>query len=347
MGNAAGVRHYFIEAFTPYGYISLLPDLLREIKHTYLLTGGPGTGKSTMIKLTGIQLIDRGYDVDYIRSIREPDSVAGLFLPRQKICLLDKNEFVPQTVGNGDRDYYREIDFAFFCRKSRLENYQEIIKKLEKSLKEIEHKIIARLREDYNTEAKDVPVELKQNEAQSIQTFLALKKFLGENENGEDHPGLDEIKEILSKIKKNHISFYFLHGLQLDGWLNLTPRFIKDFDRICLEGEDSAYILRDILREARCLGQVMEIIVHPLKPYTITGIVFPEKNLAVWKGNPCKIEEQGFRKTHKSEMIRILEGYKTTRTKLKCLINDTVNFRGLDDLRSELLSSILADIRES
>ena len=92
VGNGAGVRHYFTEAFTPYGYISLLPELLKEKKHTYILTGGPGTGKSTMIKLTGIQLIDRGYDVDYIRSAREPDSVAGLYLPKHKICLLDKNE---------------------------------------------------------------------------------------------------------------------------------------------------------------------------------------------------------------------------------------------------------------
>ena len=85
---------------------------------------------------------------------------------------------------------------------------------------------------------------------------------------------------------------------------------------------------------------------HPLKPYTIVGIVFPEKNLAVWEGNPSSLEEQGFRKRHSLGTSQILEEYRNTRIYLKSLINDTVNFKGLDNLRGELLSSILADINE-
>jgi hypothetical protein len=295
-----------------------------------------------MIKLIGIQLIDRGYNIDYLRSIREPDSVAGLLLPKQKICLLDENEFVPQTICK--ENHYREIDFTLFCRKSRLQQYQERIEELETSLKKTEEKIIIELRNDYSTE-EDMPADLKHNRAKSIQTFLAMEKFFDYDEVGKDYPGLSEITEILMKIKKNLLSFYFLHGLQLDGWLNLAPRFLQDFDRICVDGEDSARILRDILQEVRCLGQVIEIIVHPLKPYTAIGIIFPEKNLAVWKGNPSKIEEQGFRRKHNTELTKILEEYKIARVRLKNLINETVFFRGLDNLRGEILSSILTDLR--
>ncbi len=335
MGNAAGVRHYFIEAFTPYGYISLLSKLLKDIEHTYFLTGGPGTGKSTMIKLIGIQLIDRGYDVDYVRSIREPDSVAGLVLPKHKLCLLDKNEFVDQsTLG----EYHREIDFTALCRRSRIEQHRQRMTELETDLKSIEQSFINQLQEDYEVNPEHLPEAVKKEEVIDIESILAVK---------EGAPHIDEITEILSKIKKNSLRFLFLHGLQMDGWLNLAPRYIRDFDRICLEGEDSSKLLKEIVQEVKCLGQMIEIIVHPLKPFTIVGIVFPEKNLAVWKGNPCRIEEQGFCRQHSPEMSKILEYNKKARVELKSLINDAVNFRGLDDLRSELVSSILADLRKA
>lgn len=342
MGNAGGVRHYFIEAFTPYGHISLLQELLKDIKHTYFLKGGPGTGKSTMIKLIGIQLIDRGFDVDYIRSVNEPDSVAGLFLPKHKLCLLDKNEFVPKTLVKGE--YHREIDFTPLCLMNKLEIYKETIQKKEAELKNIEQKIIKALQMEYVAEDKVASSYLINDEAKSIQLFLSLKSFTDSNCKDEDQPGLNEVTEILSKIKKNRLSFYFLHSLQLDGWLNLAPRHIKDYDRICLEGENSAKNLRDILQEVKNLGQVMEIIVHPLKPYTIIGIVFPERNLAVWKGNPYRIEEQGFIKKHNDNLIQALEEYKMARIELKCIFNETLNFRGLDHLRNEVISQILADL---
>lgn len=339
MGNGAGVRHYFIEAFTPYGYISLLPELLKEKKHTYLLTGGPGTGKSTMIKLIGIQLIDRGYDVDYIRSVREPDSVAGFYLPKHNICLLDKNEFKTKKI-DFKNEYHREIDFNSFCRRSKLDQHKPLISEIETKLTDLEKKLVVQLGDDYG----QVYTSEDYKEINVVKTFMSLKKSLGVNDKDSTSLSVDEISEILSKIKKNYLTFYFLHGLHIDRWLNLAPRYLKDFDRICLEVEDSTEMLRDILNEVKCLGQVIEIIVHPLKPYTIIGIVFPEKNLAVWEGNPCKLEEQGFQQKHSLNTTKILEEYRSSRIQLKSLINDTVNFRGLDDLRSELLSSILADL---
>jgi len=333
VGNAGSVRHYFIEAFTPYGHCSLLSNLLKDMKYTYFLSGGPGTGKSTMIKLIGIELIDRGYDVDYVRSVREPDSVAGLFVPKQKLGLLDKNEFIipESTIG-----YQSEITFDNFCNKSRRERLETRIEEHEKRLIEMERDIILQLQKDYKikTPHKEMYIE---EEADWMQS---------ETGEAEDAPGLDEITSILSKVKKNSLFYHFLQGLYFDGWLNLAPRYIRDFDRICLEGEESGSVLRDILQEVRCLGQTVEIIVHPLKPFTIIGIVFPEKKLAVWKGNPGLMEEQGFMKKHSTELTVILERYKKTRIELKSINNDTVDFRGLDDLRSELISRILVNLKE-
>ncbi|UWG97157.1 hypothetical protein LPY66_20195 [Dehalobacter sp. DCM] len=337
MGNAAGVRHYFIEAFTPYGYVSLLSELLKDIRYTYLLTGGPGTGKSTMMKLIGIQLIDRGYEVDYIRSIREPDSVAGIFLPSYRIALLDKNEFKWGFEFSGG--YVREIDFTSFCRKSKLEEYRDQITVLEHQLADIEQQIIHQLREDYLGK-QDNAIE-----RESMAPILTGSEMNQSNKNLEDSGCFDEIAIILSKVKSSNLSLFFLHGLQLDSWFNLVPRYIKDFDRICLDSEESSDVMSILLEEVKSLGQRMDIIVHPLKPYTVIGLVFPEKNLAVWKGNPCRIEEQGFQLKHSPTLVEIMENSKIARFKLKNVINDTLNFRGLDNFRGELISSILSDLQ--
>jgi len=330
--NTAGVRHYFMEAFTPYGYISILPEMLRETKHTYILTGGPGTGKSTMIKLIGIQLVDRGVDVDYIRSLREPDSVAGLYLPKQNLGLFDENEFVPDTLAR--KEYYRQIEFDGFCNHSKLTEQGDRIRELKEILSIIENRIIERLKVDYSFQQVDEP------------SFLSVESLLGNDWETVTSRGINEVAEILSKVRRSSYSFCFLHALQVDGWLNLAPGYLKDYDRICLDGEDSPNILKDILQEVRSLGQVMEVIINPIRFGSVLGIVFPYKKLAVWKGDPSRIEEQGFAKKHSSDLHDILEEHRTYRIELKSRINETVNFHRLDDLRNDLLSSILYDLKE-
>lgn len=349
MGNAAEVRHYFLEAFTPGGIFSLLPELLSKVEHTYLFTGRLGTGKSTMIKLLGIQLIDRGNDADYIRSIREPDSVAGLYLPKQKMCILDKSEFVSQ--GFRQLNVSREIDFDFYCRQNKLERYYKQIKKTERSLQEIEQNIIQQLKidyplkDDFTEENNNHWPELSSNGLINLEK-LFLHDLMGliSPENKAAKTG--QIINILSQIKRPNLSFYFLQGLYLDGWLNIAPRYIREYDRIFLEGGDSTDILVDILQEVKNLEQKIEIIVHPLTPYSILGLVFPERKLAVWRGDPCKLQEQGFICKHNSQMTLVLEKYKTTRFVLKSYVNEILDYNGLDDLRSELQRSILSDFKK-
>jgi len=327
--NSAGIRHYFLEAFTPYGYISLLGETLKEIEKAYILSGGLGTGKSTMIKFIGIQLADRGYDVDYIRSSREPDSVAGLYLPKSKLCLLNEKEFVlPATLGS---QYYK-ISLDSLCQQSKLQEHQSRITELAERLTLIEEKVIQQLKEEYPFHSQE-------------EKFTIPFRILSpENNTHRTSSTNNEVIEILSKVRENCLSYCFLHALQVDGWLNLAPKYIEDYDRICLESGDSSKILIEILQEVSCLGQVIEIIVNPLRPDIVLGIVFPEKKLAVWQGNPVKIEEQGFNKVHGEQLREILEQYKTVRIELKNLCNDTINFRGLDELRHELLSKILSDL---
>ncbi|ADY57510.1 hypothetical protein Sgly_3246 [Syntrophobotulus glycolicus DSM 8271] len=337
MGNMVGVRHYFIEAFTPNGYISLLPKLLAKRKHTYLLQGGPGTGKSTMIKLIGIQLLDRGYDLDYIRSIRDPDSVAGFLLPKQQICLLDVKEFATDDINFAEGDV-RLIDTNRFCDRIKAGKYKNEIAKIEFELEALETKLLYQLSIEYKDEtiSKDFKLEHIFNKAITRE---------GMSESTVNKAGqTGELERILLAIKKEAISFLFLHALQIEGWLNLAPRYLKQYDCICLETEDPNRILGDIFKETRSMGQAADIVVHPLFTDSLIGIVFPEKNLAIWRGDPNGLEEQGLTDEHGREIVKTLEAYRKKRIELKNLMNKCANFEGMDKLRTDILNSILAQL---
>lgn len=87
-GRAA---HFFLSANTPQGLISH-PEQLYSAKDgwkTYILKGGPGTGKSLFIERVGTAMQRMGYSVEYIHCASDEEGYDGLSVPALKVCLLD------------------------------------------------------------------------------------------------------------------------------------------------------------------------------------------------------------------------------------------------------------------
>jgi hypothetical protein len=261
-------------------------------------------------------------------------------LPKQQICLLDVKEFCTDEIDFSEGDV-RLIDTSRFCDRKKAGGYQQEITTLEIDLQRLEDKLLDQLNMEYKGEDNESSIELELDR----KDFYLMNILKNTNSTGNPHK-MDDLAKILFEIRKESISFLFLHALQIDGWLNLTPRYLRDYDRICLDTDDSNKILKDIFKETRSMGQVIDIVVHPLYTYLLMGIIFPDKNLAIWRGNPEKIEEQGLGSNHSPEIVSILETYRSKRIKLKNIMNNCVNFEGLNKLRIELLNSILADLAE-
>ena len=54
-----------------------------------VLKGGPGVGKSTMMKAIGAAAEKRGLDVEYIRCSGDPDSLDAVQIPQLKTAAVD------------------------------------------------------------------------------------------------------------------------------------------------------------------------------------------------------------------------------------------------------------------
>lgn len=84
--------HYFAGGNTARGYFSLYESNFAELEKVFILKGGPGMGKSTLMKKLANEWLEKGYDVEHIHCSSDPDSIDGVIFPALKIGIVDGTE---------------------------------------------------------------------------------------------------------------------------------------------------------------------------------------------------------------------------------------------------------------
>lgn len=82
---------YFLGAATADGYISYFPECYdwRSGWKTYIIKGGPGTGKSTLMKKIAARAKELGMSLELCPCSSDPESLDAVLLCEQKIAVLD------------------------------------------------------------------------------------------------------------------------------------------------------------------------------------------------------------------------------------------------------------------
>jgi hypothetical protein len=89
---------YFLGANSPTGFYSLYDHLLspEEARAIYILKGGPGCGKSTLMRKIGAWAEETGLETEYILCSGDPDSLDAVILPAVGAAIVDGT--APQGV---------------------------------------------------------------------------------------------------------------------------------------------------------------------------------------------------------------------------------------------------------
>lgn len=71
------------------GFFSFYHSGLQGMKKIYILKGGPGTGKSTLMRNIGLTLAERGYDIEFWQCSSDNQSLDGVLIPALKGAVID------------------------------------------------------------------------------------------------------------------------------------------------------------------------------------------------------------------------------------------------------------------
>ncbi|PWA10675.1 hypothetical protein DCC39_10935 [Pueribacillus theae] len=121
------ITNYFAGGNTSVGFYSLFSSNLNDLKRLFILKGGPGTGKSFLIKTIGKEWVNRGYDIEYMYCSSDKESVDGVIIQKLKTGIVDgTNPHVIEPRFPGVIDDYVNLGVAWDAEKLR-KNKEDII----------------------------------------------------------------------------------------------------------------------------------------------------------------------------------------------------------------------------
>ena len=127
------LKSYFLGANTPYGFYSLFNELYNPEteNNIYLIKGGPGTGKSSIMKKIASVADKKGLTVERIPCSSDPLSLDAVIIPELKISLADATSpHIINPVYPGVCEH--SINLGQCWKKDKLKSNSSIIKKLTK-----------------------------------------------------------------------------------------------------------------------------------------------------------------------------------------------------------------------
>jgi len=82
---------YFLGANSPQGFYSLYDQLIpiEDASAVYILKGGPGCGKSTLMRQVALAAEEADMEVEYVLCSGDPDSLDAVVLAQQGVALVD------------------------------------------------------------------------------------------------------------------------------------------------------------------------------------------------------------------------------------------------------------------
>ncbi len=91
MTTKGKIKRLFPGGNTSVGFFSYYNYVinLKEANRVYLLKGGPGVGKSHLMKKIGNDMVESGYDVEFHHCSADPESIDAVVITTLKIAIID------------------------------------------------------------------------------------------------------------------------------------------------------------------------------------------------------------------------------------------------------------------
>ena len=267
------VSRYFLGANTGGGFFSLYDGFTDPAGGDFLhvIKGGPGCGKSTLMKRVGAAAEASGLPVEYIHCSGDPDSLDAVWLPTQRLGYVDGTApHVIEAVYPGAASDYLDMSRFLDCAalRPRLGEIADITRRYQ-----------ARYALAYRQLAAATAL-LPRNLPELADTEAAARAARRAR-------GL--ARRLLPPLgKAGSVRRRFLSAVCCQGWLRQTETLAAYPRRLLLDntlGLGQVY-LETLSRAALARGYDAVLCADPLEPERLEALLLPEAELAVLAVDP-------------------------------------------------------------
>ncbi|MBQ1965814.1 MAG: hypothetical protein II348_03980, partial [Clostridia bacterium] len=274
----------FLGANSGHGFSSLYPSFPGESR-TLIIKGGPGSGKSGVLKKIAAKALKEQCFVEYCYCSSDADSLDDICIPGKSLCAVDVTSphlMEPRFAGAQDDIFYTG---QFWDRQ-----------KLKRSFGEI----------------RDLTLQIKECFARAYRYLASAEKT------AEDIRAIAIKKTSRKKLEPFAFNLARRHIKQSKGTTTLLPRFLSSFspqgyvvhrDTVYTMAEKvfvledsfriSHLFLESVMNAVEDCGQSIYLFYDPLCPDKLQHLVFPESSVAfVTSNKTCRFEPQKAYRIH-------------------------------------------------
>lgn len=321
MVNSVREKKYFAAANTGHGFKSFFNDIFYNdnISKRYIIKGGPGTGKSSMLRRIAEAAEKSGHSVEYYYCSSDTDSLDGVIIGGRTALLDGTAPHACDAVYPGVRDCILNLG-EFWCSDGLLKNEKELTA-LNGIKKKAYEKAYACLRTAYEAEktASALRAEFVLGEKLNVTAERIYSRFALKNGTGKMC-----IKQTCALGTHGCRHFNTLEHNAIEKW------YINDYYGL------AGTMLEYILSHAKSNGIQCFVSVEPIDGSTPREFYFPEKR--IWLGVADGTEDCGEAEAHRLNMRRFADSAKVAENRR--MYRAFVRMR--DDARSLALEALAA-----
>lgn len=355
------VINYFAGGNTAKGFYSLFDSNIEDLNHLYILKGGPGTGKSTMMKWIGKYWEDQGLDVEYIHCASDNDSIDGVIIREISAGIVDgTHPHIIEPKFPGLTGHYVNLLEAVDSKKlwKHKDEIQTLTKEISNSYKKV-YEVFSQGLKEHDELEKFYIQSIKKDKAEQL-TQKVIDNFFGNS--------------VLNKIPI--VRHRFLGAATPKGPVdfiqNLTEHIEKRYFIKGRPGSGKSTMLKRLAKSAEERGFDVEIYHCGFDPNSLDMVIIPEKGIAIFDSTaphehfPTRDSDEvidlyeliiepgtdekfaeGIQKAREKYSAKMLEGTsclaetKKLRNKLENIYIQATDFSVIEKIRNHLLKKFI------
>ncbi|WP_312470599.1 PRK06851 family protein [Neobacillus sp.] len=313
---AGKIKNYFAGGNTARGFHNLYDSNLQGLERLFILKGGPGTGKSSLMKKIGNEWLEKGYNIEMLHCSSDNNSIDGVLIPALKVGIVDGTApHVIEPKAPGAVEEYINLGEAWNARALAVQK---------KSIQMLTNQISESFQKAYTTFKEALEIH---DDWEKI--YINSMDF-----NKADQLSNKLIESFFGKMKLNKaadVRHRFLGAATPKGAVDFVPNLTEEIPKRYFikgrPGSGKSTMLKKLATAAEDRGVDVEVYHCGFDPHSLDMVIFRELGIAIFDSTA---PHEYFPSRDGDEIIDMYE----------ILID-----QGTDDLFAEIISKIAAKYR--